>query len=550
MNRTSKVPGILCCVAVVATFAAFTEALANCQNEGPYPVTQCATRAGTPSWFAPTPVDAGFVSATWWILGSGNRPGFDTTGGVSTNPIDGDGFIDFPNPGIWIGLDSGRLTVGYATGEPNGGLDLVDAARYAGTPLAAGGLCFAASATWALPFVDGCSDQNRSYSALGGPGDASDDYVDPYFSGATGGPGIFTDYALVDAPMAVLLTESNNKYFALAFFSSTNRNHDPDDIFDKGYDMGAIVNGLENPANPAGNDNIVPWQLIPQPYIAPSPIDTNGNRILSVLWSSIWIVRDNSRRPVSWGSIDPNMSTLGKDRNGAPVTGVGVMDQPDLVSHVVEIRPLTGGFDCDANAPWAPAHQPVVPPIATPRGTPMAVSVTVPNGVCVRLTTRFGRVPSETFAGSPADVTTRNRNRQAAQAGNLGDIGYEVHSRVSRLGGPLASDKPILKSAFFEQRKLVVEFQTLGEMALESFEVVAKDGRGKSRVIATVECAQCASGIGSDYRVEVPDALVRSVRSVYVVAHPSGTASDEVAISRPAPRPEPPARREAGRQAQ
>jgi hypothetical protein len=542
MRRTSRIPGIVCCVAVVATFSTFTDALANCQNEGPYPVTQCATRAGTPSWFAPRPLDAGNVDATWWILGSGNRPAVDTTIGVSTNPIDGDGFIDTPNPGIFIGIDSGRLSVGPVTGDPSGGLDLIDAQIGTGSTMAAGGLCFSASANWALPFVDGCSDQNRSYASLGRAGNFSDNYANPYFAGATGGPGVFTDYALVDAPMAVLLTESNNKYFAIAFFSSTNRNHDPDDIFDKGYDMGAIINGDDNPAAPAGNDNIIPWQLIPQPYIAPSAVDTNGNRLLSVQWFSIRIVRDNSRRPVSWASIDPNMSTLGKDRNGAPVTGVGVMEQPDLVSHVVELRPLTGGFDCDANAPWAPAHQPVVPPITTPGGTPMAVLVTVPNGVCVRLTTRFGRVPSETFAGSPADAATRNRNRQAAQAGNLGDIGYEVHSNVFRLGGQLASDKPILKSAILEQRNLVVEFETPGEMGIESFQVVATDRRGATSVVATVDCAQCASGIGSAYRVEIPVAAVKTARSVHVVVQPSGTASDALAISRPAPRPAAPGR--------
>ena len=84
----------------------------------------------------------------------------------------------------------------------------------------------------------------------------------------------------------------------------------------------------------------------------------------------------------------------------------------------------------------------------------------------------------------------------------------------------------------------MVEFETPGEMGIESFQVVAKDRRGVSWVVATVECAQCSSGIGSAYRVEVPGASVRTARSVHVVVQPSGSISDEMAITRPAQRPE------------
>ena len=527
----SRWPSILI-ACLLGAFTLSADAVANCQDEGPYPVLQCATARGTPAWFAPKPEGTGSVSATWWILGAGNRLIADPSIGVSTNPVDGDGFIDFPLPGIFIGVDSGNLTAGYADGLPDGGLDLVDAATWTGFPEAAGGLCFSATANWALPFVDGCSDQNRTYNALGGAVDASDDYIDPYFSSALGGPGYHTDYALVDAPMGVLLTESTQQYFASAFFSSTNRNHNPDDIFDKGYDMGAIVTGLENPVDPAGNDNIVPWQPIPQPLVSPSPVDPNGERTLAIYWSSIWIVRDNSNRPASWTfGADPNVSTLGKDRNGAAVRGVGVMQQPELVSYVVERKPILG-VDCDANAPWLPAGEPIVPPITMPRGTPLQASVTVPQDTCVRLTTRFGRVPSETFAATPADAATRSRNRSMAQAGNLGDIGYEVHSSYYKIGGQLSSDRPILKRAALERGELVVEFETLGEMALEEFEVVATDGRDRTRIVATVACAQCSSGIGSEYRVAVPGSGFRAVKSVHIVALPSGTSSNEMPIER------------------
>jgi hypothetical protein len=521
-----KVLGVVC---LVAACGAAGELLANCQSEGPYPVRQCSTAQGTPAWFAPAPVGSGPIQATWWVLGAGNRPVVDPTLGVSSSPVDGDGFIDTPNPGVFIGVDSGALTVGVADGTPAGGLDLIPAAIGTGSPLATGGLCFSAAANWGLPFVDGCSDQNRTYSVLGGGVDASDNYLDPYFSAATGGPGTASTYGLVDAPMATLLTEGTNRYFAVAFFSSTNRFGDPNDIFDKGYNMGAITNGDPNPVAPSGNNNIVPWQAIPSPIYS-TAIDPNNDRILSLGWPALRIVRDTSSR-LNPGAVTDGAAgrhTLGTDRLGSNLTGVGVEEQPELISYLVQRKPIVG-TDCDPNQPWVSAGPPVVQALATPPGSPMSTSVTVPPDTCVRLTTHFGRIPSET-AGTTANLATRNSNRFAAQAGNLGDLGYEVSSAARKIGGPLAADRPVLKSASFDQKNLVVVFETLGEMAVRSFQIVAKDRRGATNVVATVECAQCSSGVGSDYRVEVPGASLRTAKSVYVVAQPSGTTSNEIAI--------------------
>jgi len=535
-HRWFRILGVLC---LVAAFGAVGQVMANCQFEGPYPIRQCATAAGTPAWFAPKPLAAGTVSATWWILGSGNQAVVDPTLGVSPAPVDGDGFIDGPNPGVFIGNDSGALTVGPADGTPAGGLDLVNAAVGAGTPLAAGGLCFSASANWALPFVDGCSDLNRKYYALGAGSDASDNYLDPYFLGYSG---TYSNLALVDAPMGVLLTESTNKFFAVAFFSSTSRGGDPNDIFDKGYDMGAITNGDPNPAVPSGNNNIVPWQSIPDPIYS-TAVDPNNNRIVSLGWPSVRMVRDTSSRLNPGATADgaSGRHVLGTDRLGGNVTGVGVEEQPELVSYHVERKPISG-VDCDANQPWVSAGPPVVPAVSTPGGTPLSTAVTVPPDTCVRVRTHFGRIPSETFASSPADIATRNENRFKAQAGNLGDIGYDVISGTRKIGGPLASDKAILKRATFEQKNLVVEFETLGEMAVQSFQVVAKDRRGATSVVATIECVQCSSGVGSDYRVEVPGSSLRTAKSIYVVVQPSGTISNEISISQPSQHPETPGR--------
>lgn len=543
MKRTMK---ILAIVAAIATIGAVGQAMANCQGEGPYPVRQCSTAAGTPAWFAPKPPDAGTVSASWWVLGSGNRTLADPTAGVSANPIDGDGFINTPNPGVFIGNDSGNLTAGPADGTATGGLDLVDAVAGTGSTLAAGGLCFSASANWALPFVDGCSDQNRKYYALGGSADGSDGYLDPYFlaflSPPYGGSGILSTYGLVDSPMGVLLTEGNNKYFAAAFFSSTSRGGDANNIFDLGYDMGAINNGDPNPAAPTGNNNIVPWQPIPQPTIS-AVVDPNGDRVLSLGWPMIKLVHDASSRPNTGATTDltANRHTLGIDRNLVPLIGVGVTEQPELASYLVERKPIVG-LDCDANAPWVSAGPAIVPLISTPHGTPQSTSVTVPPDTCVRLTTRLGRIPSVAFRTLPATIGTTGQNRFDAQAGNLGDVGYSISSTAKKIGGPLVGDKAVLKRATFNQKTLVVEFETLGELAVQSFQVVAKDRRGGTSVVATVECEQCSSGIGSDYRVEVPGTALRSAKSVFVVVQPSGTASNEIEISQQTQRPETPSR--------
>ena len=251
------------------------------------------------------------------------------------------------------------------------------------------------------------------------------------------------------------------------------------------------------------------------------------------------MVRDTSSRPNSGATTDgaSGRHVLGTDRLGANVTGVGVAEQPELVSYFLERKPISGS-DCDAGAPWVSAGPPVVQALGTPGGSPLFTSVTVPPDTCIRLTTHFGRIPSETFASSPADLATRNSNRFAAQAGNLGDLGYDVSSGVRKIGGPLASDKPILRRATFEQKNLVVEFETLGELATQSFQVVAKDRRGATSIVATVECAQCSSGVGSDYRVLVPASDLRTAKSVYVVALPSGSVSNEITISQQTHRPE------------
>jgi hypothetical protein len=231
---------------------------------------------------------------------------------------------------------------------------------------------------------------------------------------------------------------------------------------------------------------------------------------------------------------DPN-ATLG---------GVGVIEQPELVSYIVERKPLVaaGGGTCDPNSPWVPIGGVVPQGIGLSGGSPLATSVVVPVDVCVRLTTHFGRIPTQALRLTPADNPTRNQNRFDAQAGNMGDLGFEVSSPEKAVGGNLLSDTPILRGTSWSSRNLVVNFETLAEISVESFGIVVRDRRGATTEVLQVDCQQCSGGIGQSYHAEIPGTAVRSAKSIFVVAHPSGATSEEVPISRTPERPERPTR--------
>ena len=92
------------------------------------------------------------------------------------------------------------------------------------------------------------------------------------------------------------------------------------------------------------------------------------------------------------------------------------------------------------------------------------------------------------------------------------------------------------------QRNLVVKFETLGEIELQDFDVLARDRRGSVTVVATVACIECSSGIGAEYVVEVPRTALRTAASIFVIAHPSETESNELQIQRATGRPQTPGR--------
>src|SRR5262245_26696728 len=126
MNKGFKV---LAVTALMAAGAVAGQGLyANCQDNSPYEVRQCARG----SWFAAPPVGSGPIDLTWWAIGFGNRL-VNTAAGASAVSPEGSGFLAAPAPGQFIGVDSGLL-------GPQG-VDLVDATTIPGLGAPSGTTC-------------------------------------------------------------------------------------------------------------------------------------------------------------------------------------------------------------------------------------------------------------------------------------------------------------------------------------------------------------------------------------------------------------------------
>jgi len=508
-----RIPLVL---ALVLTLSLAADLLANCRNEGPYPIQQC--QSGT--YFAPPPAGSGSVSAAWWQLGFGNRSIVDPTNGFSNNASDGDGFIDTPLPGIFIGNDSGSLTIGPIDGTPTGGMDLISAGMIGGP---AGSLCFAEGANWALPFLDGCPD-NNVLVWLGGGYDRSDDILNPYWSWLVDGPGTYATHAQLDRPMGFLLTEGTETYFALAFVATESRGKNESDVSPGGFDLGSLVNGDPNPFS--GEPNVIPWQPVPQPNYSVSfadPSDSNSERLVAMSWTPIRLVHDGSIRPnilTTW--IDEDFL---RDLLGSMVVGAGVLDQPELARYQVQSRGVDDLDACGSLDNWVDLGTPTIHPERTS-------TVLVPPDTCIRLCTILGSIPEATLRETPS-VGALGFNRFNAQAAMLGDIGYQVCSRPRLIGGPLLTETTVLRGAVLKGRNtLVVEFETLSESNVTRFDIMAHDRRGDERKLAEVDCLECSTGVGAKYSLEQILPSHRGIKSVFVLTWPSQYRSNEIRITR------------------
>jgi len=500
----------------------------------------------------------------------------------------------------FIGNDSGlRINDPNAAFPP---IDLVSATILGGP---AGSLCFGSSSNWATAGSDGCADNERSLltdavkpgapgicnvvdvcdtgtstCALGGndcSGGGDADCTQLFCTGGatpsgpcsvdadcgTGAPGVCNEskndnrlnkyygpcqgqgtstleYQL-DAPMGTLLTETNKKWFALAFFATSSRGGDPNDTAFGDYKLDAIGRapqstnrGDPNPdASKPGTFDIIPWQRIPGPQTDPNfvastvlAVDPN-NALLTASWSAVRLVDDGSIRPST-------------DNNLGGCTGVGARDCGTLVRYQLQRANVVtsgtciggdgvagaphpgtcsfGGGPCSVNSDCAGSCANFVNLGAAITGTSVS-AVSVARDSCVRLRTIFGKVPATAVLTAEAD----------ANNGRLGDLGYQVESGILLIGKSLVSSNAVLKVAAKNKNAVLIEFDTTGELDVTRFDIVGKDAKGE-RVIGQVSCTECGTGRGAHYSTVIPAGDVKGSKSVVIVTQPSGARSNELPI--------------------
>jgi hypothetical protein len=498
MTRGLKILAILALIAAsgVATQSVF----ANCLTEGPYEVRQCAK--GT--WFAAAPGGSGAVAAAWWAIGYGNRNAITTAANPS---IDGSGFLNLPLPGVFAGADSGILDAA--------GLDLADATTIPGLGAPAGSRCFSSSSNWGSPGMDSCIDVNRTSTAGGAGLSVSDNYVNKYWDVYLGGYPYYGPETLnhqLDPPMAVLLTEGSGQYFAAAFFASVPKLVPRETDLDPGqYHMDKIGNG---DTDHFGGLSAVAWQPIPTPNISAvlsNPLDPSSVRNLSLDWAAPRFLHDNSTRPCfELDGTTPCASVFGG--------GVGVNEQGPLMHFEVEMVAMDLASVCGTAWTTVPGSKVDYPANAT-------VANGVPQQSCVRLKTTFGKTPTSAMR-TTATVAVRDLNRLDAQTGKLGDLGYFVVSAATKVGGPLVSQHASLTAVSRQRSDIRVVFSTDAELSINSFDVVGIDNKGGRKVIGTVACKQCTTGLSASYDELISGAKLQGAKKVQVVIQPSGVPSN------------------------
>lgn len=510
MTKRLKVPALLALFA--AACVASQGVYANCQDQGgPYEVRQCANS----TWFAAPPAGSGPVSGAWWAIGFGNR---DVTGTAAQANPNGDGFSPLIGTnGVPHGVDSGSLPV---SGDSTvASLDLVDATTIAGIGAPPGSLCFSSRANWGTPGIDSCIDINRTATGPGGSGSQSDNYVNRYWDAAPTPPGYPETYVYLnhqlDPPMGVLLTEGTGQFFAAAFFATVPKTVPRDADLDPGqYHMGRIVNG--DPSTMGAN--VVPWQPIPSPVhsaVLSDPNDSSSPRNVTMDWSATAprFIHDNSNRPcLLTDNATPCSSFAG-------AAGVGVNDQGALIHFETEMVALDLQGNCGTAWTAVPGSR-----VDWPATTSVANGV--PANSCVRLKTSFGVIPTATFISDPVSTTNRDLNRDNSQTGKLGDIGYFVVSPGRKIGGALVSERASLTAVSRERSGLRVKFSTDTELNVTGFDVVGIDGKGNRRVIGTVSCTQCTTGLSASYDTVVEGGKAQGAKKVQIVVQPSGVQSN------------------------
>ncbi|MGH9869491.1 MAG: putative metal-binding motif-containing protein [Candidatus Polarisedimenticolia bacterium] len=355
------------------------------------PVFQC----GFASWFLPPPGGSGAVSAVWWQLGYGNG---DVSNGAGT-PADEEGTGMAP-AGVFSGNDSG-LNVPF--------LSLADdqLPQYA-PQIPDGSLCMGYS-TWADTGVDGCADVPRTTSV-----NDNDNLLNPYWGIPYGpcpspplcAPPYYTTAYQLDYPIAVLLRETTNRYFALVFVASRSRGHDGTDVSEGLYDLSEVTNGAPNPVFPA-RSNVIFWQPVPLPSVTGVTGDPGPPWNVSLSWLNVKLVHDASTRP--------NARLVGAGLAG----GVGVTEQGSLVRYRIETAPLAPGDPNAQTLTWTPGAT-----FAAPAGVDVTAQIQIAGRTAVRVRTLLGKTPRTTAT-----------SLSACRAGACGDLGFEA-TRCGAAGCP------------------------------------------------------------------------------------------------------------------
>jgi len=425
---------VMVLAAVVLTAGAHAS-FANCLEFGGFAIFQCANRAYfstipdfDPNTYQSVDPNTGEitiqnVSAVFWQIGFGNQ---------SLNNGGGSGGTGISGVSTFNGNDQGQFAPDIrdaraATGDPN-------------VPL--GAVCFSSN-NWGNSGVDGCCDNDRTTSLMSNKDDTLNPYYDVYLSAY--GPyyqGIYSLDWQQDYPMAVLLKNQDNKFFAFAAVSTLNRgntgggvngpcaatpgaNPAPCDFRPGFFDFRDVKNGITNPSD-GGRLNIVPWQATPDPNIISNvpvdPNDPNSNRVLNLAWSSVTVYSDQSVRP----STSPSMG-------GATCTSPGCTGTTDATRApgvgVADISGKFGGLVRFVVETASQSDPNFLTPLSMTETTNTSLNgVNIPFGACVRIRTLFGK-KAETSTISLANC----------RLGKCGDVGYEIASPAKCVGASVCT---------------------------------------------------------------------------------------------------------------
>jgi hypothetical protein len=491
-------------LAIVAMFSLCSPPpLASC-TASVLPIFQC----GFVGWFAPPPPASGTVSSVWWQLGYGNNR--INNGCVHASSLgEGNGLCP---AGVFSGNDSGLMPNDVALSAAD-----VVLPQYA-AQIPEGSLCLNFEWSWAAVGVDGCADDVPTSA----PAD-DDNLLNPYWGNAYGPcsqddcPYETTRY-LIDYPMAVLLRESTNRYFALAFVANHTRHENSTDISEGFYDLGEVRNGDLNPVT--GKHNIVPWQPVPRPHVdAVVPVMPSvGDRIAFISWQGVRLVHDQSTRP------NPRL----------PGGGVGILEQiaqtGGLCRYQVQTAPWSGEGD-STTMTWSNAGAPIPCNVGSGDVSAQVLIPPDPSGTALRVRTLLGKQPRT------ASTTLAN-----TRVGASGDLGFEATSCLVDtcvnsppfvvIPGPLISEQAVDTVAERNRNAVLVRFRTTSELTVTGIDIL---GRGET-VVASVPCRQCTSGVGDAYEVLLTPGDLKGARALRVRVNGPDTVSEAFPVDDSNPR--------------